>query len=200
MKKVQVLTVDVQFIALLSAPSHTGHLAGVLAGIWRLRPRDLQVVASLDVLSLSVGQDGLSVSVPGDGRKWHSTCLTLQCYHRVQKGCDLCGYVTTFDGRWHWRNGTKMIKCVIQQYLVMLGVWTWLHRCAVYTVGFAQSSWLHRIHTHHRHWGWSPWTVCQLYSWHYTGSGPCPQDGHFLSSKPDPCWWPRGWDRQETPA
>lgn len=101
MKKVQVLTVDVQFVALLSTPSHTGHLAGVLASIRRLRSRDLQVVASLDVLSLSVGQDGLSVSVPGDGGKWHSTCLTLQCYHCVQQGCDLCGYVATFDGRWH---------------------------------------------------------------------------------------------------
>lgn len=86
----QVLTVDDQLVALLSSPSHTGHLAGVLASIWCLSPRDLQVMASLHVLSLSVGQDGLSFSVPGDCGKWHSTCLALQCYHCVQQRCDLC--------------------------------------------------------------------------------------------------------------
>lgn len=67
-------------------------------------------MASLDVLSLSVGQDGLSVSVPGDGGKRHSTAFTLQLYHCVQQGCDFCGDVTTFDGGGHWRNGIKIIK------------------------------------------------------------------------------------------
>lgn len=82
----KVLTIDVQLIALLSTSGHTRHLAGVLASVCRLHSRDLEVVAPLDVLSLSIGQDGLSVLVPGDGGKRHSTPLTLQGYHCVQQG------------------------------------------------------------------------------------------------------------------
>lgn len=84
-----VLTVDIKLIALFSSPGHTGHLAGVLASIGCLRPRDLQVMSSLYILSLSVGQDGLAFPVPGDGGERHPAGLTLQCYHCVQQSCDL---------------------------------------------------------------------------------------------------------------
>lgn len=60
--------------------------------------KDLQEVASLDILGLPAGQDGLSVSVPGDGGRWDPTPFTLQRYHGVQQGCDICGCVPTFDG------------------------------------------------------------------------------------------------------
>lgn len=59
-------------------------------------------MASLNVLSLRVGQDGLSVSVPGDSGRWDATPLTLQRYHCVQQGCDVRGCVPAFDGRRDW--------------------------------------------------------------------------------------------------
>lgn len=65
--------------------------------------KDLQEVASLDILGLSAGQDVLSVSVPGDGGRRDPTPFTLQCYHCVQQGCDICGGVPTFDGGRDWR-------------------------------------------------------------------------------------------------
>lgn len=80
----QILTIHVQLKGLLGAPRHTGYLARVSASIRRLYLKDLQEVASLNVLSLRVGQDGLSVSVPGDGGRWDATSFTLQRYHCVQ--------------------------------------------------------------------------------------------------------------------
>lgn len=105
------LTVDIELVALLSRPSHTGHLAGVQASIGRLRLRDSQVMSSLHILSLAVGQDGVAFSVPGDGGERHTTRLTLQCHQCVQQGCDLGGLVPTFDGRRNWRKRKQSSCC-----------------------------------------------------------------------------------------
>lgn len=63
-------------------------------------------MTSLDILSLSVGQHFLSISVPGDGGDWNAAYFAVQRYHCVQQGCDFRSYVTTFDGGGNWRNGT----------------------------------------------------------------------------------------------
>lgn len=104
----QILTIHVQLIGLLAAPRHTGYFARVSASVRCLHLKDLQEAASLDVLSLQVGQDGLSHSVPGDGGRWDPTPFTLQRYHCVQQGCDICGRVPTFDGGRDWRKGKIM--------------------------------------------------------------------------------------------
>lgn len=70
--------------------------------------KDLQEVASFDILGLPAGQDGLSVSVPGDGGRWDPTPFTLQSDHCVQQGCDICGGVPTFDGGRDYRQGKMM--------------------------------------------------------------------------------------------
>lgn len=67
-------------------------------------------MASLDVLSLRVGQDGLSVSVPGDGGRWDATSFTLQRYHCVQQCCDVRGCVPAFDGGRNWIKDKIMSK------------------------------------------------------------------------------------------
>lgn len=98
----QILTIHVQLKGLLGAPRHARCFARVSASIRRLHLKDLQEVALLNVLSLRVGQDGLSISVPGDGGRWDATPFTLQCYHCVQQGCDVRGRVPAFDGGGDW--------------------------------------------------------------------------------------------------
>lgn len=99
----KALTVDIQFVALLSAARHTRYPASVVAAVRGLHPGDPQVVSPLHVLCLPAGQDGLPIAVPGDGRGRHSASLTLQSHHSVQQGCGLCGDVATLDGGWNWR-------------------------------------------------------------------------------------------------
>lgn len=70
--------------------------------------KDPQKLASLDILGLPAGQDGLSVSEPGDGGRRDPTPFTLQRYHCVQQGCDICGGVPTFDGGRDWRQAGLM--------------------------------------------------------------------------------------------
>lgn len=107
-KQGQILTIHIQFVGFLSVPSRTSYFARVSTSIRRLRLKDLQEVASVNILSLPVGQDGLSISIPGDSGGWDPTPFTLQCYHGVQQGCDVCGCVPPFDGGRDWRKGKMM--------------------------------------------------------------------------------------------
>lgn len=76
---------------------------------------DLQVMASLHVLSLSAGQDGFSVSVPGDGGGRDAASLTFQCYYCVLQGGDLCGEVPSF---YRWRDyGVTWLDCQQWKYI-----------------------------------------------------------------------------------
>lgn len=70
--------------------------------------KDLQEVSSLHVLALPAGQDGQSVSVPGEGGRWDPSAFTLQRYQCVQQGCDIRGGIPTFDGGRDWRQGKMM--------------------------------------------------------------------------------------------
>lgn len=73
-------------------------------------------MSSVNVLSLSAGQDGLSVPVPDDGGKRHPAPFALQSHHRVQQSRGFGGYVATFDGGGNWRNGIRILifkNCIL---------------------------------------------------------------------------------------